>query len=380
MKFLELEEFLKIYKRSPADNLTVDEFIKVATVVIGKKSYSLNDYMQSKNIDKNKIGILLKNIQSRKEYLTRFYNMSLRLYNKNMYIHGNIEPMKENHMDNNTGTIYKNLIRNIHFKDILQNTSSGIENIPTFMSVLNDLYKKNIIDYKILTPSAMHYMINGRLGSVFSSYYFRASIMNPYLVYSLNKNVLKGTKIFTPTLGWSSYAFGFLECPEVKTYVGTDVIPNVCKQTKLLCEKYGTNTTIYCEPSEDLYASNKFLKEYREHFDVVFFSPPYYKLELYKSKNQSTTRYKNYNEWLDKYWEATIKLAHHVLEKNGRLCYILSGYGSQNTKEQYDLLKDMNNVTSKYFGKADIQPMHNKNVHATKHRETGEQIMLYVKT
>ena len=44
------------------DNLTVDEFIKVATVVIGKKSYPLNDYMQSKNIDKNKIGILLKNI------------------------------------------------------------------------------------------------------------------------------------------------------------------------------------------------------------------------------------------------------------------------------------------------------------------------------
>ena len=111
MKFLELEEFLKIYRRSPADNLTVDEFIKVATVVIGKKSYSLNDYMQSKNIDKNKIGILLKNIQSRKEYLTRFYNMSLRLYNKNMYIHGNIKPMKENHMDNNTGTIYKNLIK-----------------------------------------------------------------------------------------------------------------------------------------------------------------------------------------------------------------------------------------------------------------------------
>uniref|UniRef100_A0A6C0IQ05 DNA methylase N-4/N-6 domain-containing protein n=1 Tax=viral metagenome TaxID=1070528 RepID=A0A6C0IQ05_9ZZZZ len=379
MQLLELSDFLKLYKLSPADKLTIDEFIKKATVVVGKNTYPLADYMASKKIEKSKIELLLKHIQSRKEYLTRFYNMSLRLYDGNLHIHGNIAPMKNSHMDNNTGTIYKNLIRNIHYKDILQNTLSGMENTPTYMNVLNDLYKKLQIDYKILTPSAIHYMSNGRLGSVFSSYYFRASIMNPYLVYSLNKNLLRGTMIFTPTLGWSSYAFGFLECPEVKSYVGTDVIPNVCNQTKLLVDKYNAQTEIYCQPSEDLYQSPEFLNKYREHFDVVFFSPPYFKLELYKSKNQSTTRYKDYNEWLNKYWESTIKLAHHVLEKKGRLCYILSGYGSNNTKEQYDLLKDMNKIASKYFGKSQIQPMHNKNVHSTNHRETGEQIMLYVK-
>ena len=379
MQLLELSDFLKLYKLSPADKLTIDEFIKKATVVVGKNTYPLADYMASKKIEKSKIELLLKHIQSRKEYLTRFYNMSLRLYDGNLHIHGNIAPMKNSHMDNNTGTIYKNLIRNIHYKDILQNTLSGMENTPTYMNVLNDLYKKLQIDYKILTPSAIHYMSNGRLGSVFSSYYFRASIMNPYLVYSLNKNLLRGTMIFTPTLGWSSYAFGFLECPEVKSYVGTDVIPNVCNQTKLLVDKYNAQTEIYCQPSEDLYQSPEFLNKYREHFDVVFFSPPYFKLELYKSKNQSTTRYKDYNEWLNKYWESTIKLAHPVLEKKGRLCYILSGYGSNNTKEQYDLLKDMNKIASKYFGKSQIQPMHNKNVHSTNHRETGEQIMLYVK-
>jgi hypothetical protein len=289
--------------------------------------------------------------------------------------------MKNRHFDNNNESLCKNLIRNIHYKDILQNTKSGIENIPTFIDMLKDLYLKNIIDYKILTPSSLFYMKNGRLGSVFSSYYFRASILNPHLIYSLNHSFLKGTKIFTPTLGWSSYCYGFLECPHVLEYVGTDVIPQVCKKTKILASIVAPEktTTIYCKPSEDLFESSEFMNRYREHFDVVFFSPPYYKLEMYEGGEQSTQRYKTYEEWLAGYWEKTIQLCHHVLETRGKICYILSGYGSENTKEQYDLLSDMNNITKKYFKFHSQQPMYNKNVNVTKHRETGEQIMVFVK-
>ena len=46
---------------------------------------------------------------------------------------------------------------------------------------------------------------------------------------------------------------------------------------------------------------------------------------------------------------------------------------------EYDLLDDMNKITSKYFKSKGTQPMYNKNVHSTKHRETGEQIMYFVK-
>jgi tRNA1(Val) A37 N6-methylase TrmN6 len=136
---------------------------------------------------------------------------------------------------------------------------------------------------------------------------------------------------------------------------------------------------IFCKPSEDLYVSKPFMNKYREHFDVVFFSPPYYRLELYEGGEQSTERYKTYEEWLQGYWENTIKLCHHVLENGGKMCYILSGYGSENTKDQYDLLGDMNKITKKYFKTHSQQPMYNKNVHVTKHRETGEQIMIFVK-
>jgi len=196
----------------------------------------------------------------------------------------------------------------------------------------------------------------------------------------LNHSVLKGTKIFTPTLGWTSYCYGFLECPYVVEYVGTDVISDVCKKTQEFGNMYKDKITkIFCEPSEKLSRSAAFRNKYREHFDVVFFSPPYYRLELYKGANQSTERYKTYEEWLDGYWEETIKLCHHVLEKGGRLCYILSGYGSENTNEQYDLLGDMNKITKKHFKLHSSQPMHNKDVHSTKHKDAAEKIMVFLK-
>jgi hypothetical protein len=377
MHYLSLKKFLGLFN---SKEQTYQEFLRVATVRSGERLRPLKEYVKEKDIPMSDIKLLFENIQNRNEYLTRFYNLSLTVRYDKSDMH-QMQPMKNNHMNNNEETLFKNLIRSMHYRDILQNTKSGMENVPTFMDVLIDLYIHSIIDYKILTPSSRFYIKNGRLGSVFSSYYFRASIMNPYLVYSLNKSLLHGTRVFTPTLGWSSYSYGFLDCPEVVEYVGTDVIPGVCDKTAdFATTRYPTRKIdIYCKPSEDLAKSKVFLNKYKEHFDVVFFSPPYYKLELYKGGEQSTERYKTYEEWLSGYWEETIKLCYYVLEKGGRLCYILSGYGSENTKDKYDLLKDMNSIAKKYFKLKSIQPMHNKNVHVTEHKETAEKIMLFVK-
>ena len=136
-------------------------------------------------ISKKALTALYNHINEREKYLERFYKTSLSVKDD---IHISGEPMMKEYMNNNKNVQYKNIIRNIHVEDILENTQSGIENNPTFMKVLLDLYVNRIINYKILTPSAIHYTLNGRIGSVFSSFYFRASIMNPYLVYSLNKN------------------------------------------------------------------------------------------------------------------------------------------------------------------------------------------------
>jgi len=175
-----------------------------------------------------------------------------------------------------------------------------------------------------------------------------------------------------------------MESNLIQEYVGTDVIPVVCKKTEAFAKTFYPEKTvdIYCCPSEDLLENRAFLGKYRDHFDTVFFSPPYYRLELYSGKNQSTRRYKTYEEWLANYWEKTIELCFLVLKPGGKCCYILSGYGSEtNRSESYDLLKDMNRITKKYFRLIVTKLMHNKNVHVTSenHRNTAEKIMLFLK-
>jgi hypothetical protein len=39
----------------------------------------------------------------------------------------------------------------------------------------------------------------------------------------------------------------------------------------------------------------------------------------------------------------------------------------------------MNDIAKKYFHFMSMQTMQNKNVHSTKHRETGEQIVIFSK-
>jgi hypothetical protein len=378
MKFLEQSEFLDLFSKPKPKVTTLTEFKRVARVRVGNTLKPLAVYSKEKGIPTEEIALLYENIHHRNEYLNRFYQVSLQL--PDTLDLSRVPPMKNKEMDNNQALVYKNVIRNLHYEGILLDTKSGIDENWSFLEMLANLYLHHIIDYKILTPSARFYMKNGRLGSVFSSYYFRASIMNPHLVYSLNMSVLKGSRIFTPTLGWSSYCYGFLYCPDVKEYVGTDVIPSVCRKTKAFAKhiRPEVKTEIYCQPSEKLFASAEFKRRYREHFDVVFFSPPYYELELYEGGKQSTDMYTTYEEWLDKYWDKTIQLCHHVLEKDGRLCYILSGYGSENTGK-YDLLGDMNRITKKLFRLKSSQPMYNKDVHVTTHKETAERILIFVK-
>ena len=370
MKYISQSSFISLFKTGD-EPVSFREFIRVAQVKSGAKIVPLSQYMKSRNIEREDIRMVYDHIVHRNDYLTRFYATSMTVGETHI-----IEPpMTKTHLDNNQCVHYKNVIRNLHYKNILQNTKSGLVGLPSFLNVLKDLYLHFIIDYKILTPSALHYIREGRIGSVFSSFYFRASIMNPYLVYSLNHVVLKGQRIFTPTLGWTSYAYGFSECPYVREYVGVDVIPEVCKKTAEFMREYPRiRTEIFCAPSEGLLANPAF--KYENYFDTVFFSPPYYELELYPGKNQSTTVYKTYEEWLEGYWHGTVRLCHRVLKRGGKMCYILSSGGGNH---EADILKDMNDITKQWFKWNATMPMWNKNVHSTKHRETAEKIMVFSK-
>lgn len=369
MELLTKDKFMKQFN-SKKNNISFDEFLQKAKVKNKSRIVSLVDYMKKNNRTKQQLKHLYEHIQSKNKYLERFYNTSLKPQ------HLSITEKPSPTYNNNQLVNYKNIIRNLHYEEILKHTQSGFSGNPTFLETLENLYLKLIIDYKLLTPSALHYIEQNRIGGVFSSFYFRASIMNPYLVYSLNKTLLHGTRIFTPTLGWTSYLYGFLECDEVESYVGVDVIHSVCEKSRQFALQYDKQVSIIESPSENLYKNQNFKKKYKEYFDVVFFSPPYYQLELYRGDNQSTNKYNTLESWLKNYWETTIMLCKHVLAKNGRLCYIISNYDKNETME---LVDRMNSIVEKHLDFKKSFSMVNKNAHMTKHRNTNEQIILFTK-
>jgi hypothetical protein len=382
--YISLDTFLQKFNSKP-DYLTYKEKGIVRTP---NKLEPLVEYMKRKeHITEGELMILWNEIENKHAYLTRFYNMSLQVKEENIHFGEIIAPMLLKDMNNNTNPLLKNPIRNMYWKEILQQTESGIHNVPTYLNTVIDLFEKNIIHYKLLSKSSLGKMDRnngnkdvegGRFGSVLSSFYFRASIMNPYVPFSLNKRRFHATSVFTPTLGWSSYAYGFLESG-VTEYVGTDVIPKVCKKTVQFIDKYYTNITkdIYCMPSEKLALNKSFTRKYKSHFDLVFFSPPYYDLEKYPSTNQSITSYKTYTEWLEGYWRPTVALCYHVLKPNGFMCFIISDYGSPSSSSQhYELVKDMSSIVTEIFSnKPSKMPLHNKQIYVLSHDKAPEQII-----
>jgi hypothetical protein len=71
-------------------------------------------------------------------------------------------------------------------------------------------------------------------------------------------------------------------------------------------------------------------------------------MEIYPEGDQSTLQYPTYDEWLVKYWEATVKMCHHVLKPGKKMGFIINNYESLK-KDSYPLIQDLNVIALKYF-------------------------------
>lgn len=367
--FITLQKFQDIFYAEPRKiPATLEDFKTRALVKTGRgELVPLKTYIRDKKVKAAVVRKIYDFIIHKDEYLERFYNMSLRPVPDVTATQP--EPMPIKRLNNNTNPTYKNIIRNLHYLSILKKTESGVKGLPTYMNVLLDLLTKFIIDYKILTPAAGEYILKGRMGSVLSSFYFRASIMNPYLVYSIAR-AYRPARVFTPTLGWSSYLYGFLWAG-VEEYVGTDVIKSVCIKTEKLAALVNpaARVNIYNEPSEVLVNSAAFRRKYKNHFDMIFFSPPYYEYEKYEGSNQSTVEYKTYDEWLKGYWEQTVRGCASLLVPGGRMIYITSGY------ENYEITKDVNRITKQFLKPEEVIAIGNKEILSS----VTEEMSIFVK-
>lgn len=329
----------------------------------------LSDELKIGNVDIIFINKLLSILENKEVFLKGFYDRNLKIYDYHI---------DELCLNNGKYPKYKNVIRNMYYREILQTTKTIQPNIRSYLDIILDLFNHMVIDYKLITPSGREMIINNKFSSVLSSFYFKASIMNPIIPYTLSRTLDYNFKVFTPTLGWSSYLIGMMSNDYLKEYVGVDVIKKVCSNTEKIANNNNIKNKIYCCPSEDLYHNKSFMKKYSSYFDFIFFSPPYYELELYKGELQSTNQYKTYEEWLDKYWNVTMKMCYSILNDNKYLMYIISGYYLN--KGYVNLEKDLTNITKKngfkYVKKIDMK---GKNIGTTKHRESNEGIYIFVK-
>jgi hypothetical protein len=377
--YITLEEFLEFFTSEKPK--TMDEFMMNARVKIRNNIVPLKTYLDQKSISCENTEPIIRNVEplyehiiNREKYLTEFYKRSLRVANNT------IEIKIENELNNNKYPLLKNQIRSLFVKEILHDTKSGFENIPSFLEVLFNLYQYPdcIIDYKLITPSAIDYIEKGRIGSVFSSFYFRASIMNPALIHNIRMNFFPHAKtVLTPTLGWCSYLTGLslLKSHPLEHYVGIDVIDSVChhaSHTPLGLYRPGKIDIYKCQSECVQEMHHEFNTVYRNYFDAIFFSPPYYKMELYDGEQQSTNQYNTYEEWLNNYWEKTVIMCKSVLNSTkGVMCYVISPF------HNYDLPNDLLRITSKYFTLREIVPIYNKNVNSTKHREPDDKLYIF---
>jgi hypothetical protein len=232
---------------------------------------------------------------------------------------------------------------------------------------------------------------------LFQQYQPKASILNPYTLNWIIKNLFSGTKMFTPVLSWASYLTAFMHS-DWEHYVGVDVMPDVCQKCQFLFNHYQktlkshlTSTKeidrlnkkhidIYCQPSESLLYNGEFINRYTEYFDCCIICPPYFNMEIYPGSEQSITTYPDYQDWLTGYWEDTVSLCQLVLKKGKKFGLIINDYVSLK-KEEYPLIQDLNLIALKYFKLVSVYNLANRVSPLRMNKKSRtEMLFIYEKT
>jgi len=281
----------------------------------------------------------------------------------------------------------RKIIRNLNYLDILHNTSitNTVKSSTSFWQTFINAYNLLQLEDRFFAPSSIglflrekpnHTVNFNNFFYLFQQYQPKASILNPYTMNWVLKNLFSGTRIFTPVLSWSSYMCAFMHS-DWEHYVGVDVMKCVCDRSQFLFDYYQTqlkpkltskkelerlsrkHIDLYCQPSESLLYDMKFLDQYSDYFDACICCPPYFNMEIYPEGDQSIELYPTYKEWLERYWEDTVALCHLVLKPGKRFGFIINDYVSLK-KCEFHLIQDLNMIALKYFKLVDVYQLLNR--------------------
>jgi hypothetical protein len=255
------------------------------------------------------------------------------------------------------------LLRNISYKGIYQDTGkSNSSEKCTLLDAFRGLVENKFAISCLLTPKVAEFAQAGRYDDFFAilrGTSNRASIFNPYTYSWILNNIFPdGKKLLSPVMSWCSPVIG-LANSRYDEMVAIDVIPEVVEKSRLLHEYSegmrngffvddSKKAEFYCCPSEQLDARHNFSEKYAEHFDTVFFSPPYYDLEVYTGGEQSHESFQTYEEWLEGYWRPTVELCYRCLQPGAAFSFVIvEDYGRGSNR--VPISDDMKNIATEYF-------------------------------
>jgi len=124
-------------------------------------------------------------------------------------------------------------------------------------------------------------------------------------------DMFESENILDFSMGWGDRLAGFYASEHGKHYVGLDPRKEnhpIYKEQSEFYEKHlgffehDRKSEFHCSPAEDFDFA-----PYKEHFDMVFTSPPYFSVERYSyDDTQSWVRYKDINEWNSEFLHKTL--------------------------------------------------------------------------
>jgi hypothetical protein len=366
-----------IYKHIPPTKISFEDFRqKVITkerYLIDREFYkerpdtSIKDYLlQNERCKESKVDEYLERIydfffvNGSTEYFLKYWfedNVKIDSIKKYLFYKVKNSFVGRDKIDGRYNIKYSRLAKNLNLFDFYGTTKYDKETGRPFIDLLkriNDMYYIP----EFFTPSVLDIIFRKDYGTLMA--YMRGStstpsIFNPHTFSFILTYILKGQKLFTPVLAWNAYQHAFYNT-NYDEYVGTDVIPNLVNNSNQLHELYNKNifaqeksVKVFNCPSEKLDERYGFSEKYKEHFDTILFSPPYYNLEIYPGDEQSIALYRDYDTWLKEYWEKTLQVCHNVLQKDGKFSFVISNYRNKKTQKHFNVSDDMKKIALKYF-------------------------------
>lgn len=148
---------------------------------------------------------------------------------------------------------------------------------------------------------------------------YMASQFRPTTAKFLYDN-FQAKRVLDPSAGWGDRLSGFLSSENTEHYVGIDpnTLMHPCYQNQF--DFYSKR--VKGKKAEFIHSGseNADLSEYREYFDFIFTSPPYFDAERYSlEKTQSYQKFKTVDDWHKGFFFPTLKNCWDSLAVGGRM-------------------------------------------------------------